>query len=45
MGLNFKQFLGAQYAKLFMTSLQVNDKIHVEPSRNIYGAYFLLDIL
>jgi hypothetical protein len=37
-GANFQIFLGAQYADLFMTSLQVNNKIHLEP--NIYGAYF-----
>jgi hypothetical protein len=31
-------------ANVFMTSLQVNDKIHLSHP-NIYGAYFLFDIL
>jgi hypothetical protein len=47
MGLNSKQLQissSHEYANFLMTSLQVNDKIQFEPP-NIYGAYFLFDIL
>jgi hypothetical protein len=37
--LDSQSFLGAQYANLFMTSLQVNDKIHFEPSKYLWSLF------
>jgi hypothetical protein len=36
--IQIQKFLGAQYANLFMTSLQVNDKIH-EPSKYLWSFF------